>query len=90
MQEHLLLGSYIFPLLVKCKLSRAGLYTLTDRDQDDIDVFERLACVELFPQVSDDPTNAEDESREFSWNEVRSGFLFDRMSARISIRQRGE
>ena len=25
-----------------------GLYTLTDRDQDDIDVFERLACVEFF------------------------------------------
>jgi hypothetical protein len=90
LQEHLLLGSYIFPLLVKCKLSRDGLYTLTDRDQDDIDVFERLACAELFPQVSDDPTDVEAESRGFPWNEVRGRFLFDRMSTRISNRQRGE
>jgi hypothetical protein len=90
LQEHLLLGSYIFPLLAKCKLSRNGLYTLTDRDQDDIDVFERLACVELFPHASDDPTDAEAESRGFPWNEVRGHFLFDRMSTRISNRQRGE
>jgi len=90
LQEHLLLGSYIFPLLVKSKFSRDGLYVLTDRDQDDIDVFERLACVELFPQVSNDPTDAEAESREFPWNEVRSRFLFDRMATRISNRQRGE
>ena len=90
LQEHLLLGSYIFPLLVKCKLSRDGLYILTDLDHDDIDVFERLACVELFPQVSNSPTGAEAESREFPWNEVRRKFLFGRMSTRISNCQRGE
>lgn len=82
LQEHLLLASYIFPLLVKCKLSRDGLYTLTDRDQGDIDVFEQLACVELFPKASNDPTDEEAENIKFPWNEIRGSFLFKRMFTR--------
>jgi hypothetical protein len=87
LQEHLLLASYIFPLLVKCKLSRDGLYTLTDRDQADIDVFEKLACVELFPKASTDPIDEEAENVKFPWNEVRGSFLFKRMFTRASSRE---
>jgi len=38
--EHLLLGAYAFPLLVKSLLSDAGRYCLTVGDQDAIDAFE--------------------------------------------------
>ena len=88
LKEHLLLASYIFPLVVKGKLCRDGLYTLTDRDQDDIDMIEQLACVELFPQTSNDPIDKEAENIEFPWNEVRGRFLFERMFTRASSRER--
>jgi len=38
--EHLLLGAYAFPLLVKCLLSEEHLYQLTEADQKAIDLFE--------------------------------------------------
>jgi len=38
--EHLLLGAYAFPLLVKSLLREEGFYTLTDNDQQSIDLFE--------------------------------------------------
>lgn len=84
LQEHLLLASYIFPLLVKCRLSRDGLYTLTDSDQDDIDVFEQLACVELFPKAINNLTEEKVENVEFPWNEIRGRLLFKRMFTRAS------
>jgi len=39
--------------LVKLALQRDGYYTLTEDDQFDIDVFERLACEEHFADQSD-------------------------------------
>ena len=63
--EHLLLGAYAFPLLVRLWLAKRGLYTLTDRDQDDIDIFEQLVCARLFRE-------GDDESTSYPWNEIRS------------------
>jgi len=47
-REHLLLGSYIFPLLVKCLLSNDGLYKLTSSDGCGINAFEKLADSDFF------------------------------------------
>ena len=51
--EHLLLGTYVFSLLVKCVLAGRGLYTMSKDDVSDMNVFERLACADLFRQVAD-------------------------------------
>lgn len=59
--EHLLLSSYVFPLVVKCKLREEGFYKFNDdgdcqkmpfqeRDSFNIDVFERLLDADLFVQ----------------------------------------
>lgn len=45
-KEHLLLGAYAFPLLVKTLLSEEGLYDLTENDQKAIDLFEWRARAE--------------------------------------------
>jgi hypothetical protein len=41
--EHLVLARIAFPLLVRCLLSKAGEYVLTDDDQAEINAFECLA-----------------------------------------------
>jgi hypothetical protein len=51
LHEHLLLGSAVFPLLVKELLARDGIYTLTGEDLTRIEAFEHLAGHEnLFSQ----------------------------------------
>jgi hypothetical protein len=45
---HLLLGSYVFPLLVKTMLQQEKIYQMGENDQFDIDVFEPLASEDLF------------------------------------------
>lgn len=52
--NHLLLSSYVFPLVLKCCLSKLDLYDLTDEDQFKIDCFERLACQNHFGKVEKD------------------------------------
>lgn len=61
--EHLLLGSYLFPLVVKCKLKKDGFYTLSEEDTCDINVFEGLANADLF-------TNTQ------KWNDIRWNSCF--------------
>ena len=52
-EEHLLLASYIFPLMVKRMLHRNLLYWPTSEDEVDINAFESLANADLFsPQTS--------------------------------------
>ena len=51
--EHLLLGSYVFPLVVKCKLKKGGFYELSEDDTFAIDVFERLADADLFTNLNE-------------------------------------
>jgi hypothetical protein len=41
--DHLLLASYIFPRALKSELARSGGYSLSNRDQAEIDAFEALA-----------------------------------------------
>jgi len=79
--EHLLLGSYIFPLVVKCKLEKDGFYTLTENDKPEIsklgididmfniDVFERLVGAELF--------NKTEDQSEFEWNRIRESYMLE-------------
>ncbi len=51
-REHLLLGSYAFPGLIKLSLAGWGAYALTKEDRFDIEVFEELACSpDLFTKV---------------------------------------
>lgn len=61
--EHLLLGSFVFPLVVKCKLKEDGFYELSEDDIFDIDVFERLADADLFAETN-------------KWNSIRSDLGF--------------
>jgi hypothetical protein len=51
-RDHLLLASFVFPLLLKCRLAQEGFYQLSEKDQCELDVFEPLACQEHFASVS--------------------------------------
>ena len=46
--EHLVLSAIAFPLLVKCMLSKKGMYALTDHDRFVIDCFEEFADTKDF------------------------------------------
>lgn len=61
--EHLLLATYIFPILVKISLQNDKCYVLTDDDRFDIYLFDLLIkCSGLFKEVNND----------YSWNKIRS------------------
>lgn len=62
-REHLLLGSYVFPLLVKLLLQHDGLYELTKDDSFGIDAFERLASARLFAEP--------EGGKPWPWSEIR-------------------
>lgn len=80
-RDHLLLSSFVYPLLLKCKLASDGLYQLSSNDQLSIDVFEKLACEEhTLPREPD-----KDKPEEFPWNRVIMDAMFDR-----SFREGGE
>ena len=51
LRNHLLLGSFVFPLTLKSQLQSIGFYSLTDQDQKAIDIFELLACEDHFAPV---------------------------------------
>ncbi|MCA6519567.1 MAG: hypothetical protein IM556_13140, partial [Pseudanabaena sp. M110S1SP2A07QC] len=42
--EHLILGSFIFPLVAKILLSKQNIYNLSKNDSLYVDVFERFLC----------------------------------------------
>lgn len=46
LRDHLLLASFVFPLVLKRKLESVELYEMGWRDLGHIDAFERLACAE--------------------------------------------
>lgn len=64
--EHLLLGAYAFPLLVKTLMVQSGCYHFTPQDTFDIDVFEQLTSVELLKVPID-----QKGSHDFYWTRVR-------------------
>lgn len=61
--EHLLLGSYVFPLVLKCLLKEDGFYELSEDDTLDINGFEELADADLFTNTNE-------------WNRIRSDLYF--------------
>lgn len=61
--EHLLLSSYVFPLLTKLVLAQAQLYELDEDEQYAIDVFEKLADADLF-------TATDEHAIEFPWTDI--------------------
>lgn len=64
-QEHLLLGAYSFPLLVKIILGEK-YYSLSEDDVDDIELFEQLADVNLFKKSK--------KSEQWEWNKISSDY----------------
>lgn len=64
-QEHLLLGAYSFPLLVKIILGEK-YYSLSEDDVDDIELFEQLVDVNLFKKSK--------KSEQWEWNKIRSDY----------------
>ncbi len=62
LRDHLLLSSYVFPLLLKCKLTEGDFYYLTEEDQFHIDLFEALACEEHF--------KLQEEGQDHPWDKV--------------------
>ena len=53
-QEHLLLGAFVFPLLVKLRLASASLYDLNRWDHAHLNAFDQLAAHEdLFAETTD-------------------------------------
>lgn len=74
LREHLLLGAYAFPLVVKILLSRApfGLYTLTDEDRAAVDLFERLASEDAFAHMRERVAGGGERDRpQAAWPQLR-------------------
>lgn len=65
LREHLLLGSFVYPLVLKLELVKSGLYEVSEEDQELVDLFEALTCEELFASGSDpnDPNS-------YPWRQV--------------------
>lgn len=61
LREHLLLGSFFFPLLVKSFLQKKGLYSLSEKDKAWINAFEPLLCTNPF---------ARPYKKDWTWNAV--------------------
>lgn len=82
LREHLLLGAHAFPLLAKLVLARDALYTLTDEDQDAIDVFELLVASRPFEK------RGQGRNAIFEWQRVRQEHRSERLRARVEERFR--
>lgn len=62
LKEHLLLSSFVVPLLVKRKLENLGHYVLNKDDRIKVDVFEKLCSRNLFERP--------DNGQEWPWRKV--------------------
>jgi len=67
--EHLLLATFVFHILLKIKLSEGGFYTLADDDQFNIYFFDHLIkSTNLFEPIADDLWKWNDLKNELVWN----------------------
>ena len=66
-QEHLLLGAYCFPLLIKILL-RDKYYNLSEDDADDIELFEQLIEADILKKPK--------KSGKWEWDTIRSEYKF--------------
>jgi hypothetical protein len=76
LRDHLLFGSFVFPLALKTELLRVGKYSLTDDDHLQIEMFEELLCHDHFREPS------EPGGREYPWTGVVQEFRKRRRIAR--------
>ena len=53
-QEHLVLASITFPLIVRCLLNKAGQYTISDKDRAEINALESVADQQFMERLSDE------------------------------------
>ncbi len=74
LKNHLLFASFIFPFVVKYELGDAGLYELSDRDQEWVDMFEDFLTRDHFSQRGD-PYNPASHP----WNQIREEAMHRRM-----------
>ena len=75
LKDHLLMTSFVFPLLLKCKLHENSTYNLSADDRFYINLFERLACEEhLIPR-----DETEEEPEQFPWQKIVSDAWFKRI-----------
>lgn len=78
LREHLLLGSFVYPLVLKLELQKSGLYVICEEDQGLLDLFEALACEELFAPMSNpnDPNS-------YPWRQVFQRAAEDKWRKRL-------
>ena len=76
LRDHLLFGSFAFPLALKIQLESHGRYSLTDEDRLRIDMFEEQTCHDHFGK----PT--ESGGQEHPWTVVLKEFRRRRRIAR--------
>ncbi|MBY0270784.1 MAG: hypothetical protein K2X06_13005, partial [Burkholderiales bacterium] len=69
LKEHLLLGSFVIPLLVKQRLVSAGFYSFSRVDRVKIDVFEALCARDLLKKPR--------QGKEWPWREVLGEAMLD-------------
>jgi len=79
LRNHLLLGSFVFPLVLKLVLRAAGAYGLSLTDQEAIDMFEEQACHDHFAPVAD-----RNDSRSHPWNRVREEAVHRRLERSLA------
>jgi hypothetical protein len=79
LRDHLLLASFAFPLLLKVALAEESLYSLSEDDLFQIDLFEPLACEEHLVPVPN-PHN----SHAHPWDQVIERMSRERLHKRIA------
>lgn len=80
LDEHLLLGSFIFPLALKVLLWQKSFYNLTADDRDLVDIFEKLLVTELFKS---DGHEALADS--WPWNQVMEDMQTRRLARALTV-----
>lgn len=72
-EEHLLFGAFIFPILLKRLLGRDGLYSVTRADEQHANLFEQLLLCKPFTVASSDDQDVEPD---WPWLRVRQATLW--------------
>ncbi len=73
--EHLILGSHLFPLLLKRKLEIDGHYLPTESDELDLEIFEARADSDFLVPI----LSPRDNDR-WPWREIKADMYIDRLS----------
>jgi hypothetical protein len=89
LRDHLLLGTYLFPLTVKSWLSRRGRYTLTPQELIQISAFDALASFDHFHLGRDDPSDQRRPS-DYPWVQVIRSIPLQLFLNKTSARGEGE